>query len=93
MLDREHFALCEGMVSSATSHYGKTYTLLFVASVEYQEEDHTGRSCVRCKGSSNRREVTRTKYAIPQCRTVPELRCASLDCLFAGFLDFCSNNG
>ena len=56
-------ALRKGADGSVTSHCGVTHTTLTVTSTGEREQDHTGRSCVRCKGSSNRRGDTRTRSA------------------------------
>ena len=95
MLDRGRHALCERapMVSSVTSH-----STLTVASTGQREQDHTGRSRVRCKGSSNRRKDTRTRSATSLSSTIGPHRGAEqyLSCavpLSLGFQVCCSNSG
>ena len=82
-------ALCERapMVSSVTSHCGVTHYTLTVTSTGEREQDHTGRSCVRCKGSSNRRGDMRTRSATSLSSTTGPYRRAeqSLSCAVPPF--------
>ena len=80
-------ALRTGANGSVTSHCGVTHTTLTVARTEEREQDHTGWSCVRCKGSSNRWGDTRTRSATSLSSTTGPYRRAeqSLSCAVPPF--------